>query len=94
MMEMVVLKGLVNQYKTEPGQDGYVYTNEGEPEPLCGIYCARGLAAVKAIYDRGELVKHSMKFMLDHLSIAFIPIPETWKLYFRNINAHADLNGL
>jgi molybdenum cofactor guanylyltransferase len=94
MMEMVVLEYLVNQYKKESGHDAYVYINEGEPEPLCGIYAAGGLAAIKAIYDRGQLLKHSMKFMLDHLSVVRTPIPETWKIYFRNINAHADLNGL
>jgi len=93
-MELVVLQGLANQYKKEAGHDGYVYTNAGEPEPLCGIYSAGGLAVIKAIYDRGELLRHSMKFMLDHLSVVRIPIPETWKIYFRNINAHADLNGL
>ena len=93
-MDMVVLEDLVNHYKKEPGHDCYVYTNEGEPEPLCGIYSAKGLADIKAIYDRGELLKHSMKFMLDHLSVIRIPIPEAWKIYFRNINAHADLNGL
>jgi molybdenum cofactor guanylyltransferase len=94
MMELVVLEGLVNQYKKEPGHDAYVYTNEGEPEPLCGIYAAAGLASIKAMYDRGELLKHSMKFMLDHLSVVRTPIPETWKICFRNINTHADLNGL
>jgi molybdopterin-guanine dinucleotide biosynthesis protein A len=94
MMEMMVLEGLVNQYQKEPGHDAYVYTNAGEPEPLCGIYAAGGLAAIKALYDRGKLLKHSMKFMLDHLSVVRTPIPETWKIYFRNINTHADLNGL
>ena len=94
LMDMVVLEDLLNRYKREPGQDAYVYTNEGEPEPLCGIYSAKGLVAVKDIHDRGELLKHSMKFMLDHLSVIRIPIPQTWKIYFRNINAHADLNGL
>jgi len=94
LMNLAVLENLVNHYKKEPGYDGYIYTNEGEPEPLCGIYSAKGLASIKAIYDRGELSKHSMKFMLDHLSVIRIPIPETWKIYFRNINAHADLNGL
>jgi molybdopterin-guanine dinucleotide biosynthesis protein A len=94
MMEIVVIQGLLNQYKKEAGYDAYVYTNEGEPEPLCGIYAAGGLAAIKAMYERGELLKHSMKFMLDHLSVVRTPVPQEWKIYFRNINTHADLNGL
>jgi molybdopterin-guanine dinucleotide biosynthesis protein A len=93
-MNRVVLEELVDQYKKEPGYAGYVFTLEGEPEPLCGIYSAKGLADIRVMYDRGELVKHSMKFMLDHQSVLRIPIPETWKTCFRNINAHADLNGL
>lgn len=94
LMDIVVLEDLVDRYKREPGHAGYVYTDAGEPEPLCGIYSAKGLAAIKAIHSRGELLKHSMKFMLDQLSVIRIPIPETWKIYFRNINTHADLNGL
>lgn len=94
MMDMVVLEDLLNQYKREPGQDAFVYTNEGEPEPLCGIYSAKGLATIKTIHDSGELLRHSMKFMLDHISVFRIPIPEERKVYFSNINAHADLNGL
>jgi len=94
LMDFVVLENLVNHYKKEPGHNAYVYTDEGEPEPLCGIYSAKGLAAIISIYDRGELLKHSMKFMLGHLSVIRIPIPDTWKIYFRNINTHADLNGL
>ena len=94
LMDVIVLEELYNIYKRESGNNCFVYTNDGEPEPLCGIYSSEGLASIKAIHDRGELRKHSMKFMLDHLTVIRIPIPENWKPYFRNINAHADLNGL
>ncbi len=94
LMGIVVLEELVNQCKSESGYDCYVYTNEGEPEPLCGIYTSKGLAAIRAIHNRGELLKYSMKFMLAHLTVFRIAIPEVWKIYFSNINAPADLNGL
>jgi molybdopterin-guanine dinucleotide biosynthesis protein A len=94
LMNEVVLEELFTIYSNEPGHDCYVFTNQGEPEPLCGIYSAKGLAAVMAMYDRAELLKHSMKFMLDHLSTILVPIPESWKIYFRNINTHGDLNRL
>lgn len=93
-MDLMVLEEMTSQYLRVPGHDAYVYTNDGEPEPLCAIYSAKGLAGIEAIYERGELIKHSMKFILDHLSVVRIPIPEKWKSFFRNINAHADLNGL
>ena len=94
LMNEVVLKQLLNNYGNESGHDCYVFTNQGEPEPLCGIYSAKGLETVMAMYDRTELLKHSMKFILDHLSTFRDPIPESWKIYFRNINTHEDLNML
>jgi molybdopterin-guanine dinucleotide biosynthesis protein A len=42
----------------------------------------------------GELTKHSMKFMPDHLAVHAIAIKDEQKKYFRNFNAHAELNGL
>jgi molybdenum cofactor guanylyltransferase len=94
LMDVLVLEKLYDIYKTERGNSCFVYTNDGEPEPLCGIYSGKGLATIRYLYDHGGLVRHSMKFMLDHLSVVRIPIPANWKSYFRNINAHADLNGL
>jgi molybdopterin-guanine dinucleotide biosynthesis protein A len=94
LMDTIVLKELYNNYLKDSGKDCFVFTNDEEPEPLCGIYSARGLAKIKTMYDSGQLVRHSMKFILDHLVTSLIPIPENWKIYFKNVNAHADLNGL
>jgi molybdopterin-guanine dinucleotide biosynthesis protein A len=94
MMNRVVLVDLLNHFKNVSGYDAYVYMNDGEPEPLCGIYSSDSLAKIRNMYDQGKLSRHSMKFMLDHLKVLRIPLPETWKIYFRNINAHADLNGM
>jgi len=92
-MDALVLNELQIQYNKYPGSEGYVFTNKGEPEPLCAIYSATGLSSIKFLYDQGKLIRHSMKFMLDQLSIVKIPISENWGIYFRNINTHADLNG-
>jgi molybdopterin-guanine dinucleotide biosynthesis protein A len=94
LMDPIVLKELYKNYQKDSGYEGYVFTNEGEPEPLCGIYKANGLKTIKIMYERGQLAKHSMKFMLDHLIICRIPIPENWKIFFKNFNTHADMNGL
>jgi molybdopterin-guanine dinucleotide biosynthesis protein A len=94
LMDPVVLKELYNTYQKDSGYEGYVFTNEGEPEPLCGIYTANGLKTIKIWNEHGQLAKHSMKFMLDHLTISRIPIPENWKIFFKNFNSHADMNGL
>jgi molybdopterin-guanine dinucleotide biosynthesis protein A len=94
LMESSILEKLYDVYKQQPGSEVYIYTNEGEPEPLCAIYTAKGLAKIINMLQKGELVKHSMKFMIDHLTVQALPIKEEQKKYFRNFNAHAELNGL
>jgi molybdenum cofactor guanylyltransferase len=94
LMETPLLKDLLNQYQQNSSADAFVYSNDGEPEPLCGIYKAKGLAHINRLYQSDQLPKHSMKYMLEHLSTQQIPIKEDQKKYFRNFNAHAELNGL
>jgi molybdenum cofactor guanylyltransferase len=94
LMEPFLLEQLFQLYQTNPVPDAFVYTNEGEPEPLCGIYRAIGLAEIVEMYHAGQLSKHSMKFMLDHINVFTVPIPGEHKKFFRNINAHAELNGM
>jgi molybdenum cofactor guanylyltransferase len=94
LMEPFLLEGLLQSYQSNPQYDAYIYTNDGEPEPLCGIYRATGLAEILEMYHAQQLSKHSMKFMLDHLNAFTIPIPDEHKKFFRNFNAHAELNGL
>lgn len=94
LMESTLLKELHERYQQAPEAEACVFTNDGEPEPLCAIYSARGLAKILALLQNGHLVKHSMKYMLDHLSIVSIPIQPQQKISFRNFNAHAELNGL
>jgi len=94
LMESSLLQLLYFLYLQEPSFDAYIYTNEGEPEPLCGIYKAKGLASILDKLASGRLTKHSMKFMLDHIDCRTIPVTEEQKKFFRNFNAHAELNGL
>lgn len=92
LMENVVLEQLLAASKTEE-KDAYVFTNQGEPEPLCAIYTAKALAATLQRYYNNELTRHSMKFMLERLVVHFIPLQPGQEKYFRNFNAHAELNG-
>lgn len=93
-MEPSLLKELHLQYKQHNQYDAFVFTTDGEPEPLCGIYTTKGLASIIAMYHSNQLLKHSMKYMLEHLSVFTIPVADDEKKCFRNINAHAELNGL
>ena len=94
MMESFLLKELFAQYQQHSSADAHIFTNAGEPEPLCGIYTAKGLSVILAMLQNGQLIKHSMKFMLDHLAVNTIAVTDEQKKYFRNFNAHAELNGL
>lgn len=94
LMEPSVLTTLYEQYLQTDDYDAFVFTNDNEPEPLCGIYCAKGLVAILNMYKEGSLIKYSMKFMLEHLHVCYIPASEDQKKCFKNFNAHADLNGL
>ena len=93
LMETSVLSNLYNHYLQTDAYDAFVFTNEEEPEPLCGIYCATGLATILDMYKTHALTRHSMKFMLEHLNTCHIAITDEQKKYFKNVNAHADLNG-
>jgi molybdopterin-guanine dinucleotide biosynthesis protein A len=94
LLDPALLKELLSHYNGHPTFDAFVFKNENEPEPLCGIYKAKGLAHILTMYRSGQLSKHSMKFMLEHISSFFIPLTPDQKTSFRNFNAHADINGL
>jgi molybdopterin-guanine dinucleotide biosynthesis protein A len=94
LMESSILTELYSTYQQQPEADAYVFTNDNEVEPLCGIYKAKGLSSIITLMKNGQLTKHSMKFMLDHLTVNSIAANEAQKKCFRNFNAHAELNGL
>ena len=94
LMEPSLLYTLSTYYQQDPSFNVYIFTNEGEPEPLCAIYRANGLAQIIQMLEKGQLTKHSMKFTIEHLDSFSVPLSDEQKRYFRNFNAHAELNGL
>jgi molybdopterin-guanine dinucleotide biosynthesis protein A len=94
LMEVSVMQQLLDAYHRDNTDDAFLFTNDGEPEPLCAIYAARGLAHIRAMHQQHQLAKHSMKFMLEQLDKYYEPLTNQQKLFFRNFNAHADINGL
>jgi molybdopterin-guanine dinucleotide biosynthesis protein A len=93
LMQTDLIKELISGYEQYPG-DAFVFTNDGEPEPLCGVYKAKGLAHILSLYQNNQLPRHSMKYMLEHILTHPIPLADDKKQCFRNFNAHAELNGL
>jgi len=94
LMEISMVKELLLLYQEQPSAAAFVFTNNNEPEPLCAIYTARGLAHVYQLWLAKQLTRHSMKFVLGHLHTVSAPLKDFQKKYFRNFNAHAELNGL
>lgn len=93
LMETAILQQLVAVHEKAQKQAS-VYLNNGAIEPLCAIYTAPALAATFLKYQQQQLPRHSMKYMLEQLDIQVIPLQPGQEKYFRNFNAHAELNGL
>ncbi|WP_448634990.1 molybdenum cofactor guanylyltransferase [Pedobacter panaciterrae] len=88
-MEVDLLDFLVHRYN-DKSADALVFVNEQQPEPLCGIYSAKALDKIYALYMNQELRKHSMKYALDQLDVRYLPVSEKWKAYFDNYNTLSD----
>lgn len=90
-METIVFKELLAQKHLFSGQEAFVFTQQREAEPLCGIYTATGLAKILSAYHAGALGKQSMKHALEMLDTSVTKLPPTWQPYFKNINTFHDL---
>ena len=94
LMDPNLLKELFSLYQQSKKYDVYIFTNDKEQEPLCGIYTSKALKRIIALQKQDKLIRHSMKFILSRLVVCEIAVVESQKIYFRNFNAHADINGL
>ncbi len=94
LMDIEILKELTHHYRLNKGADALVFLNNDVPEPLCAIYRSRGLVHILQLYNKGQLTRHSMKFILDQMDTHKIPLRDDQKKYFRNFNTRAAITGL
>lgn len=94
LMDTNLLKELFVLHQQSNKYEAYIFTSNKEPEPLCGIYSSAALKKIMALQKENKLLKHSMKFILSKLITCEIALLEGQKIFFRNFNAHADINGL
>jgi molybdopterin-guanine dinucleotide biosynthesis protein A len=85
-METSIMGELFDHYRQKSSFEAFVFTIDGEPEPLCSIYSHKGLSAILRRHLTGEVFKKSMKMMVEYLPAMRLPVPEDKKAFFKNIN--------
>jgi molybdopterin-guanine dinucleotide biosynthesis protein A len=91
-MENIVFRNLLDKQQQSPAYEAYVFMNNQQAEPLCGVYTAKGLAKIFTAYHEGSLGKQSMKHVLEMLNTCYQPLPSAWQDYFKNINTRDELS--
>ncbi len=94
LMGTDLLKELLKQYHQQKNFDAFVYKNDKEFEPLCGIYKANGLSKILHLNQTNRLATKSMKYVLEQMNTFAIPLSESRKHCFRNFNTQEELNAL
>ena len=90
-MQSELLGELLKQYKKNDGYEAIAFRSGKQIEPLCSIYTAKGMAKILASHNNNNLVKHSMMHVLETLLTKYIPLQESWKPFFKNMNSRSDL---
>ena len=94
LMEIRLLEKLIHSLKADDSLEAYIFTKDGQQEPLCGIYKFEGLKKIVHLLQTNGLAKHSMKYVLSYLQVCEIAIEDQDYRYFSNFNSHAEINGL
>ena len=81
-------------YYKQTSAEAIVFKHEHQIEPLCGIYNAKALDKVVELYEKGELKKHSLHFILEQLQTVYIEVPAHQEDKFANFNSESDLTNL
>ena len=86
------LEELITVYQEHKANtDFVVFSIEGEMEPLVGIYNAAGLSKIEELYRQGQLLKHSMKFCLEHSRSHVEELPVSRRAEFKNFNTRESI---
>jgi molybdopterin-guanine dinucleotide biosynthesis protein A len=91
MMNIKILRILIEAWDASTGMDVCLFTIAGEPEPLCAVYAETALAKLSQFYLAGALSNFSMRHFLDKLTVHKIEVPEKDSYAFRNLNSPGEL---
>lgn len=81
LMEPGIIEKLCLIYQQQPASNAFVFTNDGEPEPLCAVYTCKGLSHIAELYKAKLLEKHSMKCVLEQLTTNLTALSEEEKIF-------------
>ncbi|SEB06414.1 molybdenum cofactor guanylyltransferase [Pedobacter hartonius] len=94
LIESRLLRKLLDAFTTAAAAEAYIFTREGQHEPLCGIYPSAGLKRIMFMLLGQGITKPSMKFVLNQLQVLEIPLKEEDFLLFSNFNSRDETSEL
>lgn len=86
LMKVSLMQQLYLLYKEPSPHSVFIFSNDKEPEPLCGIYKAIGLSLIMSLLQSNRLTKYSMKFSLGFLQVKTIKADAEQQKYLSNFN--------
>jgi molybdopterin-guanine dinucleotide biosynthesis protein A len=89
-MTTELMQRLLQRYNPET-QEAAVYHTGDTPQPLCGIYSARGLKKIYDLFLHGELRLYSMIHTLEILTTNYVPVSTGDCSAFTNYNTPDEL---
>lgn len=92
-MHHSVLRALIEQSESSRAE-AFVYQNENQLEPLCGIYTASGLRKILAAVLEQRLPRFSMHYVLSQMTTWALQVTPEQQRYFINCNSPEDLSNL
>lgn len=92
LMEIRLIEKLINLFKLDDNFEAYIFSKDGQQEPLCGIYKAKGLKKIVQLLQTDALAKHSMKYVLSNLKVCEAALENQDYRCFGNFNSLEEIN--
>jgi len=92
LMEIRLIEKLINLFKLDDNFEAYIFSKDGQQEPLCGIYKAKGLKKIVQLLQTDALAKHSMKYVLSNLKVCEAALEKQDYRCFGNFNSQEEIN--
>ena len=72
----------------------YVFQTRESVQPLCAVYTSTGLENIYLRYQQNDLRKFSMMYVLDTISVKYIPADLSFEASFNNYNSPDQLTDI